>query len=202
MAISLHFNKTDNDLTGCSKMWGFPDLPDNLAYPEIECKDDDGEVYFDPMTFICQIRLEDIAALDTKSILPHEGMMYFFAAIDYFLGNYDMDSPGMGQWPENSFKVLYSPTCDNLHTHIIEYEDGTPYGLPTEAITFNTCGEKEDGFKLLGRPFYDETEDQYPGWRSLFQIDCSDDWNLQLFDCGMINFMQKGDNIECYLHSC
>ncbi len=200
MAIQLEFSKTDRDLTGCSKMWGFPDLPDDLEYPEVEFEED-GKLFYDPLTFVCQICLEDIAALDTENQLPHEGMLYFFADVDYFLGNYDVDSPGMGSWPEGRFKVLYSPTCDNLHTHSIQFADGTPYGLPAEAVSFKACGDKEDGFKLLGRPFYDETEEQYPGWTSLLQLDCSDEWNLQFYDCGMLCFLMKDKQIECYLLS-
>lgn len=44
-----------------------------------------------PLTFICQIDCEDIAPFDKEGLLPHEGMLYFFAAIDEFIG-YDSRS--------------------------------------------------------------------------------------------------------------
>lgn len=77
MSIKLSFHKADSDLTGQSKWWGFPDMPDNLEYPEVTVNDD-GDQYEDPLTFICQIRCEDIAPFDTENLLPHEGMLYFF----------------------------------------------------------------------------------------------------------------------------
>ncbi len=201
MAIRLKFHETENDLTGRSKMWGCPDLPESLDYPEVAV-DDDGELVDDPMTFICQIRLEDIAALDNEGILPHKGMLYFFASLDYFLGNPDaLVSPGMGRWDKRCFKVLYSDSCEDLHTHRIVFDDGTEYGLKARGITFEGCPDKEDGFKMLGRPYLDEIEEMYPGWDLMLQIDCQDEWDLQFYDCGMLCFLKMGNEVECYLHS-
>ena len=93
-------------------------MPETLDYPELLVTDEDGDSWQDPLTFICQIRCEDIAALDPEELLPHEGMLYFFAALDYFLGDIEAPSyPGMGQWQTESFRVLYSPFCEQLHTH-------------------------------------------------------------------------------------
>ena len=201
MAIRLIFNEAEKELTGHSKMWGCPDLPDSLDYPEVSVNDD-GELVDDPMTFICQIRLEDIAALDNEGILPHKGMLYFFASLDYFLGHTDTFAfPGMGQWDDRFFKVLYSESCENLHTHRIVFEDGSEYGLKAREISFEECPDKEDGFKLLGRPYFDEIEEQYPDWTLLLQLDCCDEWNLQFYDCGMLCFLKNGKEIKCYLHS-
>lgn len=201
MAIRLDFHKTDRDLTGCSKMWGCPDLPDSLDYPEVTVNDD-GEMVDDPMTFICQIRLEDIAALDVDNAFPHHGMLYFFACLDYFLGNLDaLAAPGMGEWDDRYFKVLYSESCEDLHTHRIVYDDGSEYGLPAEELSFSECPDKEDGFKLLGRPYLDEIEESYPGWDVLLQLDGDDDHGLRFYDCGMLCFLRKEEQIRCYLHS-
>lgn len=201
MAIRLKFKRTDSDLSGRSKMWGCPDLPDSLDYPEVSVNDG-GELVDDPMTFICQIRLEDIAALDPECALPHRGMLYFFASMDYFLGNIDaLAAPGMGEWDQRYYKVLYSEDCGNLHTHRIVFEDGTEYGLPAEEISFEECPDKEDGFKMLGRPYLDEIGESYPGWESLLQLDCCDEWNLQFYDCGMLCFLKKDNETRCYLHS-
>ena len=201
MAIKLICNKTDRDLTGRSKMWGCPDLPATLEYPEVAV-DDDGELVDDPMPFICQIRLEDIAALDPENKLPHHGILYFFASLDYYLGNLDaLAYPGMGRWDPRYYKVLYSESCEELHTHRIVFDDGTAYGLPAEEITFTPCPDKEEGLKLLGRPFFDEVEEMYPGCTSLLQLDEEEDWHLSFYDCGMLNIMMKGKETECYVHS-
>ena len=83
MAISLHFHKTCDDLFARSKMWGSPDLPEGMDYPAAEVEDD-GATYSDPLMFVCQIRLEDIAPLDGDGLLPHTGMLYCFAQIEHF----------------------------------------------------------------------------------------------------------------------
>lgn len=209
MSIKLLFSNTGQDLTGQSKIWGCPDLPDTLPYPEIPYEED-GEKHADPMSFICQIRLEDIADIDRDNILPHQGMLYFFGEIDYFLGNFDAPNyPGMGEWSSQYFRVLYSPSCDNLNTHSIVDADGELLCRPAESISFYPCNDGEDDFKLLGRPFFSEVEELYPSMVSLFQMDCNDNWNLMFHDSGMLNFLISPDDLKnqnfnntiCYLHS-
>ena len=103
MAIKINLHPTTEDLAGKSHWWGFPDLPE---------------------AFVCQIRLEEIAELDHEGKLPHKGMLWFFADLDYFLGDMDAPCGGSGEWEPGTFKVLYS-------------ED---------------CSEADFGFKLLGMP--------------------------------------------------
>lgn len=208
--IKITTQPADNPLFGQSKWWGQPDMPEELEYPEITLVDDDGEEYQDPLTFVCQLRCEELAPLNPEGLLPHGGMLWFFAALDYFLG--DMDSPaypGMGPWQQKYFRVLYSPKCDDLHTHSIVYDDGTPVGLPAEAITFSLCDESGDGIRLLGEPYIEEVREEMPGRMSLLQIDEDDRWNLIFHDCGMLNFLitpddlrnHRWDKVECYLFS-
>lgn len=210
MAIKLNFQKTDADLTGRSKWWGAPDLPMDMPFPTVPV-DDDGDAYDDPMTFICQIRCEDLIPFDKDNLLPHNGMLYFFAAIDYFLGNLDaFVYPGMGEWNPINFKVLYSPTCDDIEPYEINYDDGTPAYMPAEAITFELSPDANESFHLLGKPYYEEIREQYPDdMISLLQIDENDDWDLRFVDCGMVCFMISPDDlrnrywngVKCYLHS-
>ena len=97
MAIRIRLEKTAKPLFCESKWWGDPDLPADAEYPMMTvCENPDGctrivrandnvsgcETYEYPLTFICQVRCEDIAELDTENLLPHEGMLYFFAAMD------------------------------------------------------------------------------------------------------------------------
>ena len=232
MAIQIKFGKASGAsagaaggaLFGQSKWWGFPDMPEDLEYPEVpvreEYVDDAGrdavDEYDDPLTFICQIRCSDLAAVDPEGLLPHEGMLYFFAALDYFLGNLDaVVSPGLGEWEAPWFKVLWAPSCENPHTHSILYEDGTEACLPAVPMAFScgsagdSCETTGDGFQLLGRPFYDEVAQEMPGMINLLQIDENDDWNLRFFDCGMLNFLitpadlaaRRWSAVRCYLTS-
>jgi uncharacterized protein YwqG len=205
MAIGLKFQSSAETLEAQSKWWGAPDLPLDVDYP---CASD-GE----PLLFICQIRLEDIAQYDTENQLPHKGMLYFFADMAEYVapleGISGEEHNGLGEWSESCFKVIYSPTCDNLETFAIVDDDDEPAFLEAEKIEFSAVEGGYDSFKLLGRPYYDEIAEQYPDDVCLLQIDESDEWGLRLYDCGMICFLiskqalaaQRWDEVKVYFHS-
>lgn len=208
--ISIQTHPTNDSLFGQSKWWGEPDMPDELDWPGVMVADEDGEEYEDPLTFICQIRCEDIAALDPEGLLPHQGMLYFFAAIDYFLG--DMDTlvyPGLGVWKPEYYKVLYSPNSDDLHTHHLQYPDGSSAVQPAEIITFAPSNEADDGNRLLGYPYIEDVREAMPNMLSLLQIEENDRWHLTFHDCGMLYFLidprhlhaREWEQTDCYLFS-
>lgn len=57
-----------------SRIGGDPDLPSELEWPE----DSEGR----PMTFLAQLKLEDIAPHDLFQLMPVRGMLYFFIGLD------------------------------------------------------------------------------------------------------------------------
>lgn len=188
MAISIVTSPTTEDLRGKSHWWGFPDLPKGVALPCFGGEEADDEGYEDTLTFICQIRLEDIAPYDEQGLLPHKGMLYFFAALDYFMGDLDAPCEGMGRWSKGSYKVLYSPNCEELVTHEICYDDGTSAALPALKMSFERCDDREYGLKLLGVPALCELDSDSEGYMSLLQLDEDEDSGLRFFDMGMLNF--------------
>lgn len=133
MAIKIITKQTGESLKAKSHWWGFPDLPSGIGFPLLAggvC-DDEGE---DLMTFICQIRLAEIAESDTENLLPHEGMLYFFADLDYFLGDLKAPCEGLGFWREGTYKVIYSPDIEHLDTHIVVDEDGHDAGRRSPSV--------------------------------------------------------------------
>lgn len=186
MAIKITTAPTTESLCGKSHWWGFPDLPLEVEWPGRDIGSPEEEL----LTFICQIRLEDIAELDAEEKLPHKGMLWFFARLDYFLGDWDAPCEGMGDWEEGTFKVLYAKECTELHTHKYYWEDGSPAVLDAEKIIFDTTDETGFGHKLLGMPAMTEGyENENEGMLSLLQVDEDERWHLRFFDCGTINFM-------------
>ena len=202
MAIKINLHPTTEDLAGKSHWWGFPDLPEAFDWPS----GSDSETL---LTFVCQIRLEEIAELDHEGRLPHKGMLWFFADLDYFLGDLDAPCAGSGEWEADTFKVLYSEDCSDLLTHEYYWEDGEPAVIAAEEMTFEETSETDFGFKLLGMPAMTEGyENENEGLISLLQLDEEERWGLRFFDCGTVNFMmpaerQKDDfsNTSFYLHS-
>ena len=81
-----------------------------------------GSEYPQPLTFICQIRLRDIADIDTDNLLPHTGMLCFFADIDYFLGE---DAPlvmPLHNYSGDMIRVMYIDQESDLEPYDITWE--------------------------------------------------------------------------------
>lgn len=76
-AIRLSLTRVDEEPTlplGASRIGGAPDLPADVEWPTT----DNGQ----PLPFIAQIRLADIATLDQEGDLPHDGLLSFFYAVN------------------------------------------------------------------------------------------------------------------------
>ena len=183
MAIKINIQPTQESLVGQSHWWGFPDLPVDVEWPVNE----EGEL----LTFICQVRLEEIAALDPEGLLPHEGMMWFFADMDYFLGDDEAQCHGIGEWEYGTYKVIYAKGTDHLCTHEYYWENGEVAVFEAERLSFEPSeNEEEFGFKLLGMPAMTEGyENENEGMVSLLQLDEEERWMMRFFDSGTINFM-------------
>ena len=184
MAIKLLTQPSAKPLIGKSHWWGAPDLPDDVPYPTVDVHED-SEVYAEPLTFICQIRCDEIAPFDTAHLLPHEGMLWFFAPLDYFLG--DRDSPlDYHMLP----KVIYSRRTENLKPYDLHWEDtGESVFRPAEKIVFTVAEDPcSDGIMMLGTPYQEEVSSLHERDVCLLQVDEDDRWGLRFYDCGMYYF--------------
>ena len=151
MAIKLTLNKTERILFCGSKWWGDPDMPENMQYPTVEATED-GETFDYPLTFICQINCEDIAAFDPEGKLPHEGMLYFFAAIDKWHGYDSPTSNGAGEWTKGNLVVKYAKSInfETFNTCMLTDDDDQSLTDPELEITFSECSDNEDVCRILG----------------------------------------------------
>lgn len=142
MAIRMNLQKTERILFCGSKWWGDPDMPENMQYPTVEDY---------PLTFICQINCEDIAPFDKTGRLPHEGMLYFFGAIDGYLGYGSPVENGAGEWPKGHFVVKYAKSInfETFQSCILVDEDDQPLTEPELEITFEECADDSAGHLLL-----------------------------------------------------
>lgn len=194
MAIKLTLNHTERVLFCGSKWWGDPDMPENMQYPTIEVTED-GETYDYPLTFICQINCEDIASLDQEGRLPHEGMLYFFAALDKWLGYDSPTKNDLGEWSKGHFVVKYAKTI-NFETFqscmLVDDEDQTLTEREME-IVFSECADDEKCIKLLGTPSSAEVSGKYPELINFLQI--VRDENLPLEFDGELNLMIKPSDL-------
>lgn len=209
-AIQLIFKDgVAENLFGRSKWWGAPDLPAGSPYPTVPCSDD-GDDWDEPLTFLCQIRCGDLAELDPDGWLPHEGMLYFFAAVDYFLGEDCPIFTCIGEWDRPCVRVMYSSSCDGLEPYEMHWEEsGESVFRDPLAMEFEKCPDRAPGFKLLGHPWLEEINEQYEDCVSLLQVDENDDWGLRFYDCGMLCLLLRPEELRArswgsvfgYLHS-
>lgn len=150
MAIRLTLNKTERILFCGSKWWGDPDMPENMQYPVMQVTED-GETYDYPLTFVCQINCEDIAKYDKDGKLPHEGMLYFFAAVDDYIGYESPVENPMGEWPKGRFVVKYAKTInfETFQTCMLVGDEDEQLTEPELEITFSECENDEACIKIL-----------------------------------------------------
>ena len=189
-SIKINVGKTDEDLFMKSKWWGNPDMPEKFEVP-------------DDLTFVCQIRCDEIAALDRDNRLPHRGMLYFFAALDYYFGNFDSYSPEDMYWSKDDVKVFYVEDIENQVFEQVVFvdDDDNPVAMKELKISFSEADAHCDGNKLLGEPYNREWEDwdaPYNGWTELLQID-SDDYDsctLNFMDWGMLHVIISDKDLK------
>lgn len=182
-----------------SKWWGSPDLPEDVDFPQII--DSDGEAW--DMTFICQINCADLSKYDTP--LPKEGLLCFFANIDYYLG-YDYPEPSFeGIWDAQDTRVIYiaPDKFDSLQQKILVDQDDCPLAFPCRKLEFIFSEEDASGDynKLFGTPDampWEDWDAPCEGWKLLLQVDSDEDedYNLQFMDEGIMYFLIKPQDLE------
>ena len=150
MAIKLELKRTERILFCGSKWWGDPDMPENMQYPTMQVNED-GEVYDYPLTFVCQINCEDIAPFDKEGKLPSEGMLYFFAAIDDYIGYESPVQNPEGEWPKGRVAVKYAKTInfETFQTCLLVGDEDEQLTEPELEIVFSECNDDEEGIKML-----------------------------------------------------
>ena len=195
MAIKLSLQPTERILFCGSKWWGDPDMPENMQYPTIQAKED-GETFDYPLTFLCQINCEDIATFDPDGKLPHEGMLYFFAALDKWLGYDSPTENGVGEWPKGHFVVKYAKTVnfETFQSCMMVDDEGQSLTEREMEITFSSCDDEEKCIKLLGKPSSASVREDYPALINLLEI--VKESNLDFESEGSLNAMIKESDLK------
>ena len=190
MAIKLTLKKTERILFCGSKWWGDPDMPENMQYPTMEVTED-GETYDYPLTFICQINCEDIAAFDKEGRLPHEGMLYFFAAIDDYIGYESPVHNPKGEWPKGRLVVKYAKTInfETFQTCMLVGDEDEQLTEQELEISFSESDNESEGILMLA------TDSEYDDHVKLLQI-CSDEVGNLDFGSGCLDIIIKNSDLK------
>lgn len=197
MAIRLTFNKTERVLFCASKWWGDPDMPEGMQYPTISVNED-GEVYDYPLTFLCQINCEDIAPFDKEERLPKEGMLYFFAALDKWLGYDSPTTNDKGEWTRGHFVVKYAKSInfETFQTCMMVDDEDQPLTEKELEICFEECEDDAPGIKLLGTPVSEELKEKFTSHINLLQIDNDKTLTINLGEGSILNLLMKESDLK------
>ena len=195
MAIKLTLQHSERVLFCGSKWWGDPDMPENMQYPTIEVTED-GETFDYPLTFICQINCEDIAPFDPDGRLPHEGMLYFFAAMDKWLGYDSPTQNDKGEWTRGHFVVKYAKAVnfETFQSCMLVDDDDQALTEREMEIVFSNCEDDENCIKLLGKPSSAQVAEKYADLGNFLQI--VRDTNLDVEFEGELNLMIKESDLH------
>lgn len=197
MAIKINLNKTERILFCGSKWWGDPDMPENMQYPTVQVTEG-GETYDYPLTFVCQINCEDIAGLDPENRLPHEGMLYFFAAIDECLGYETPYRTIIGEWPKGYAVVKYAKSInfETFQSCQLVGDENESLTEPELEMVFEECDDQADGIKLLGLPHGWDVSAVYPEHRNLLQISGCQETGLNFGSGLSLNILMKDSDLK------
>lgn len=191
MAIKLELKRTERILFCGSKWWGDPDMPENMQYPTMEVTED-GETYDYPLTFICQINCEDIAPFDKENRLPHEGMLYFFAAVDDYIGYESPVHNPAGEWPKGRVMLKYAKTInfETFQTCMLVGDEDEQLTENELEIVFSECEDEDDGIKMLSN----DLPGNYSDHTNLLKL-VSDSVSGLDFGSGRLDFVIKNSDL-------
>lgn len=197
MAIKLTLDKTERILFCGSKWWGDPDMPENMQYPTVEVTED-GETFDYPLTFICQINCEDIAPYDKEGRLPHEGMLYFFGAVDQWLGYDSPTTQGTGEWPKGHFVVKYAKSInfETFQTCMLIDDDDQQLTESELEIRFSECADNEDCIRLLGFPADEKVQGTYPDSITLLNLTSESACGMEFPDGMTLHVVMKESDLK------
>ena len=182
---------------GGSHFLGFPDIPEGFEFP---CDEDDNE-----LAFVCQIRLRDVPQAAREAAgLPNDGLLLFFADVDYCFGDESAEPPCSNLQPSGSVHVEFvKPELlneDGIMRGTIVDEDGVPCGLPVHRIVFlnKEDGASDEKHQLFGEPFdmpYEDYDEPAKGFKMLLQVDSfeGDDFRVLFGDEGLFSFIVDPD---------
>ena len=184
---------------GCSQWWGNPDLPKDMEYPTYVDSDGKKKEY----DFICQINMEEVARLNPFTLLPHSGLLSFFAKIEYYLGDTTKNESVQGiiSAPEE-VKVFYFEDLSQLEEVVLLGKEGKDLAFKETRMDFSEKLEKySEEHGLFVPPTHRESSTWAPPfemWKILLQVDsCNgEDFHLNFMNGGVLDFIISPEDLE------
>jgi uncharacterized protein YwqG len=173
---------------GASRIGGVADLPPGFSWPEWK---------YLPLSFVAQIRLDDVRQYDTNKVLPRRGMLWFF--YDAQQETYGADPADLGGW-----RVIYLDDDDLTRLQ----RTPAPARLPASS-RFKACAISFAGEITLSQqprleiPNFDWTDDEQKKYETLLSTfpDPADHGALHNRLLGNPETIQDDMRLQCQLTS-
>lgn len=170
-----------------SKIGGNPYLPSDFSWPVLTYEDNSTV----PLSFFCQINLEDVAGYDVDGVLPRHGMLYFFYECESSCWGYDPDDRDCARvyyYEDTSGFAPLAPPEDIAEEYLIpeikiSFRSKTAFPSFEEFSESNGCPldfeEYYDALRSLGAELDSDSEHKLLGYADIIQ-------NEMLTDCERI----------------
>ncbi|HEX9998435.1 MAG TPA: YwqG family protein [Abditibacterium sp.] len=160
IAINTEAAPDDAISVGNSKIGGLPDAPRGFAWPFFRDE---------PLSFIAQFRLEEIAPFDLDHVLPTSGLLLFFSALRPMGGEID-DSRlhgdiGLIQETRGAWRILCFDGDQNFERVALPTrESGRIYKSQAISSLWNVLSVPDAGAVELNSLLRDEDDDLTDEW--------------------------------------
>ena len=108
------------------KIGGKPFLPADFVWPTFTSKDDNETR---PLSFFCQLNLDELSSFDEEKLLPTKGILSFFYECESFRWGFDPEDKG-------AVRVFYFEDTTDFVTLDIPKELNEEYTIPEIAVNF------------------------------------------------------------------
>ena len=186
---------------GASKIGGKPDLPLDFEWPYYKGEHFDGSgISNRPLSFIAQINCEDASKYDGDTLLPKEGVLYFFYELASSRWGFDPNDKGCAKvyyYAGDMLKLIRTELPEDLLT--------VPYNfhVPEAPISFSATKELpcfEEFIQLCGEDISYDHWDEYDNAKAElgYKIDETDNFGKSKL-LGYADLVQGGMLLECEL---
>ena len=182
---------------GSSKVGGRPDLPTNFSWFYYGGKSFDGGTENRPLAFLAQINCEEASQHDKESLLPQNGILYFFYEMATMTWGFDPQDKG-------SARVYYFPgDISELNRTDFPSDLADEYIIPEMPMTFSSKDELPDFEEFI------EWHDRFGGKKKFWnQYDAEKSKIVEMLEdddeavsklLGYANLIQNGMLLDCEL---
>lgn len=172
----------ESTVPGASRIGGKPYVPSDFSWPVYE-HEENGIKERHPLSFLCQINLNEVRVLDTDGLLPNHGMLSFFYDVETMPWGFDPKDKGCARvfWFEDTADFILGEYPDELDAEYcademrLVFSSGESYPDFEEFENYSELDADYDDYdEILDALSYDTEIERHKllGYANLIQSEC------------------------------